>query len=104
MLKAVIFDLFKSPTSHDVARDDAPWTADVLGVPRRAWSHALTESSGPRLTGAIQDPVEIIRHLARAIDASVSDELLAAAAASHQQIFTRVLGAVPAAQLGRWAS
>jgi putative hydrolase of the HAD superfamily len=99
VLKAVIFDLFNTLTSHDVARDDVPWTADVLGVPRRTWSHALTESSGPRLTGAIQDPVEIIRHLAQTMDAAVSDELLAAAARSHQEIFNRVLGSVPDANI-----
>jgi putative hydrolase of the HAD superfamily len=99
MLKAVIFDLFNTLTSHDYARDDVPWTADVLGVPRGLWTSALTESSGPRLTGAIREPIEIMRQLARTIDVAVSDELLAAAALSHQQIFARVLGSIPLANV-----
>lgn len=99
MLKAVIFDLFNTLTSHEVRRDDVPWTADVLGVPRDVWTRALTESSGPRLTGAIQDPVEIMRDLVLTLDATVSDDLLAAAAKSHQQLFARVLSSVPDANV-----
>ena len=57
-------------TTHEVRRDDVPWTADVLGVPRALWSRALTEASGPRLTGELKDPIEIIRHLACSLDVS----------------------------------
>lgn len=99
MLKAVIFDLFNTLTCHDYARDDVPWTADILGVPRGLWTSALTESSGPRLTGAIREPIEIMRQLAQTIDEAVSDEVLAAAALSHQQIFARVLSSVPLANV-----
>lgn len=99
MLNAVIFDLFNTLTTHEVKRDDVPWTADVLGVPRALWSQALTEASGPRLTGALKDPIEIIRHLARTVDVSATHELLAAAARCHQELFTRVLRSVPAASV-----
>ena len=99
MLNAVIFDLFNTLTIHEVKRDDVPWTADVLGVPRAVWSRALTEASGPRLTGALKDPIEIMRHLARSVDVSVTEELLATAARCHRQLFNRVLRSVPAANV-----
>lgn len=86
MLDAVIFDLFNTLTAHDMKRDDVPWTADVLGVPRAVWTRALTEASGPRLTGALNDPIEIIRHLAHSVDASATDDLLATAARCHQEL------------------
>ena len=99
VLEAVIFDLFNTLTTHEVRRDDVPWTADVLGVPRALWSRALTEASGPRLTGALKDPIEIIRHLACSLDVSVTDDLLAIAASCHQQLFDRVLRSVPDANV-----
>jgi putative hydrolase of the HAD superfamily len=99
VLDAIIFDLFNTLTTHEVKRDDVPWTADVLGVPRTVWSRALTEASGPRLTGALNDPIEIIRHLAEFVGASAADDLLKAAAKSHQQLFSRVLRSVPAANV-----
>src|SRR5258706_2257754 len=99
VLDAVIFDLFNTLTTHDVRRDDVPWTADVLGVPRAIWTRALTEASGPRLTGALKDPVEIIRHLADSVDISAADDLLATAARCHQDLFDRVLRSVPAANV-----
>jgi putative hydrolase of the HAD superfamily len=99
VLGAVIFDLFNTLTTHEVKRDDVPWTADVLGMPRAVWSRALTEASGPRLTGALNDPIEIIRHLADSVGVSAADELLVAAARSHQQLFSRVLQSVPAANV-----
>jgi putative hydrolase of the HAD superfamily len=99
VIKAVIFDLFNTLTSHDVARDDIPWTADVLGVPRNAWARALTEASGPRLTGAIREPVEIIRHLAQTIGVVASEDKLQAAAKSHQLLFGRILASVPNANV-----
>jgi putative hydrolase of the HAD superfamily len=99
VLEAVIFDLFNTLTTHDVRRDDVPWTADVLGVPRALWNHALTEQSGPRLTGALTDPLEIIRHLARSLDVSVTDDRLVTAARCHQQLFDRVLRSVPDANV-----
>jgi putative hydrolase of the HAD superfamily len=95
VIKAVIFDLFNTLTSHDVRRDDIPWTADVLGVPRETWARALTEASGPRLTGDIREPVEIIRHLAKAVGVAASGEQLEAAASSHRRLFARVLEGVP---------
>jgi putative hydrolase of the HAD superfamily len=95
VLKAVIFDLFNTLTSHDVRRDDIPWAADILGIPRDVWSRALTEASGPRLTGAIREPVEIIRHLTRAVDVVASDEQIEAAARSHRRLFARILRSVP---------
>jgi putative hydrolase of the HAD superfamily len=99
MLDAVIFDLFNTLTTHEVKRDDVPWTADVLGVPRAVWTRALTEASGPRLTGTLKDPIEIIRHLADSVGASAADDLLAAAARCHQQLFSRVLHSVPTANV-----
>jgi putative hydrolase of the HAD superfamily len=99
VLDAVIFDLFNTLTTHEVKRDDVPWTADILGVPRAVWTRALTEASGPRLTGALNDPIEIIRHLADSVGASAADDLLKTAAKCHQQLFSRVLRSVPAANV-----
>jgi putative hydrolase of the HAD superfamily len=95
LIKAVIFDLFNTLTAHDVARADIPWTADILGVARDVWVRALTESSGPRLTGEIREPVEIIRHLAQAAGATASGHQIADAARSHRLLFARVLASVP---------
>lgn len=99
MINALIFDLFNTLTSHDVSRDDIPWTADVLGVPRDTWARALTEASGPRLTGAIREPLEIIRHVAESIGVCASDDQLEAAARSHELLFARVLASVPDANV-----
>jgi putative hydrolase of the HAD superfamily len=99
MIKAVIFDLFNTLTSHEVERTDIPWTADVLGVSRDTWARALTEASGPRLIGDIREPVEIVRHLAQAIGVVASPEQLEAAAQSHQRLFARVLASVPDANV-----
>jgi putative hydrolase of the HAD superfamily len=99
VLKALILDLFNTLTSHEMQREDIPWAADILGVPRDVWSRALTEASGPRLTGAIREPVEIMRYLTQAVDVVASDEQLEAAASSHRGLFTRVLLSVPDANV-----
>jgi len=75
--KAVIFDLFHTLTVLETTWGEGrPFTHEVLGVSREAWDEQLHSRSRERLTGQKQDAVAIVRDMARAIDPSISDEVI----------------------------
>jgi putative hydrolase of the HAD superfamily len=75
--KAVIFDLYTTLTSLRHLKD-APgrFSHEILGISRELWVDALFNDSRERLTGVLQDPVEIVRDIAWKIDPSVPEEAL----------------------------
>lgn len=78
--KAVIFDLFHTLTSRESTWGDGrPYTHQMLGVTKEAWNDQLVKFSRDRLTGAQTDSISIIRDMARAIDPSITDDVIAAA-------------------------
>ena len=94
--KAVIFDLFHTLTSVESSSSDRlPSTSQVLGVDRAAWNYQLLEHSRDRLVGLETDPFRIIAKLARAIDASVSDERIKVATENRMARFRAALLEVP---------
>jgi putative hydrolase of the HAD superfamily len=94
-VQAVIFDLFNTLTARSVLPHDKSHTAEILGVSRAAWSSALTQLSGPRLTGQLHEPIEIIRNLASTMNLELAEDVLEAAASSHQRLFSQILMSIP---------
>ena len=92
---AVIFDLFHTLTSVVSTMSGGQWTADVLGVSREAWSEQLLEKSRERLTGEETDPGRIIRKMAHAIDPTIREETIDAAARGRIDMFARALINIP---------
>lgn len=74
--KVILFDLFHTLTS--VASTHAPGrgTSEILGFSHKAWNDQLLLYSKDRLCGRIKDPLEIMGRMARAIDPSISDQVI----------------------------
>jgi len=98
--RAVLFDLFHTLTAVEaVPGNGGPGTSEILGVSREAWNAQLLGHSRDRLTGVVRDPVEIVRRMARAIDPSIPEEAIRAAAARRAERFARALLEPPAETL-----
>jgi putative hydrolase of the HAD superfamily len=94
--RAVLFDLFHTLTAIESSWGQGlPFTYQVLGVPREAWDQQLNQCSRARLTGELSDPIRIVSTMARAIDATISDEVIAAAVANRVKRFGAALIDVP---------
>ena len=74
--KALIFDLFHTLTSVESAHAPGKGTSAILGVPRKAWNDQLLKYSQDRLRGKIQDPYEIIKKMAHAINPNIPKEII----------------------------
>lgn len=94
--KAVLFDLFHTLTAIESSWGQGlPFTYQALGVPREAWDRQLNQCSRARLTGELSDPIRIVGNMARAIDPTISDAVIAAAVANRIQRFAAALIDVP---------
>ena len=85
--KAVLFDLFHTLTSVETACPDYPGTAKLLGLPPDLWSAQQLRNASDRLVGRVTDPVEIVRSMAHAIDPTVPEPTIRAAAAGRLEAF-----------------
>ena len=95
--KAVVFDLFHTLTSVESSwGDNLPSTSEFLGVDRKAWNEQLLARSRERLTGLKTDPAAIIGDMAHAIDPSVPDALIRAAAEARTARFAAAVTDIPA--------
>lgn len=74
--RAVFFDLFHTLLHVEEADSIHPRTNEVLGVSILSWREQAFTHSEDRLTGKLNDPVEIIGRMARAIDPDISDEII----------------------------
>ena len=94
--RAVVFDLFHTLTSLE-----STWgggrrmTCEMLGVTREAWDEQLQRKSRDRLVGSKKDAFEIVAEMARAIDPSISDELIEAATENRIARFAPALREIP---------
>jgi len=95
--KAVVFDLFHTLTAIESSWGQGlPFTFQMLGVPREAWHEKVTGSRHGRLIGKLNDPVAIVRTLAREIDPCIPDEVIEAAVANRIKRFGAALHDIPA--------
>jgi len=93
--EAVLFDLFHTLTALESTWSSGPTTSGLLGVSREAWNEQLLERSRERLTGEIQDPATIIRTMAHAINPSIPEDVIQAAARHRIARFAGALHNVP---------
>lgn len=98
--KAVIFDLFYTLTALDSASPARPKTPDILGVPSELWTQQLIATATDRFAGKFQDPLDITRRLAHAIDPGVPEAKIREATAYRLERFRRALVNIPEASLG----
>jgi putative hydrolase of the HAD superfamily len=94
-VNAIIFDLFNTLTCPLSDTAGVPYSADILGVSRSAWATALTQLSGPRLTGELKSGPDIVRHMATALKVAAREDTLLSAAAAHERLFAEILTSVP---------
>jgi putative hydrolase of the HAD superfamily len=92
-----VFDLFHTLTTvaGSWGRGERPLTSEMLGVDRAAWREQLLQHSRGRLVGEVSDPVEIIRQVARAIDPTIPDDVIAATAANRIKRFETTITQIP---------
>jgi putative hydrolase of the HAD superfamily len=94
--KAIIFDLFHTLTALEVTWGDGrPFTHEVLGVSREAWDEQLHKGSRERLTGQKTDAFAIVRDMARAVDPSISDDVIRTAVENRIARFAGALVGIP---------
>lgn len=67
----VIFDLFHTLSTIWHASVQGPDTSELLGVDRETYLRAVFDNSVRRLTGEIDDPVEVVRDIAEASGSTV---------------------------------
>jgi len=74
--RALCFDLFHTLTAIDETSPGSAGTWELLGFTREAWHEQVLDNSPWRQTGEVNDPVEIIGRMARAIDPAIPDDLV----------------------------
>src|SRR5262245_34290172 len=94
-IRGVIFDLFHTLTGFESEWSELPWTSDVLGIDRRAWDQLLTAGSRARLAGEQQDPYEIVRSLAHAVDPAIPESRIRGALRVRIERFRNSLVRIP---------
>lgn len=94
--KGIVFDLFHTLTARESEFSDVPFTYQALGVPREAWERQLFASSRFRLAGEERDHFTFISRMARSIDPSISDEVIAHAVSNRSNRFAETLHKIPA--------
>jgi putative hydrolase of the HAD superfamily len=98
-IRGVIFDLFHTLTARESEWSDEPATCDMLGVDRRVWDRALTESSRWRLAGEERDPHAILERLARQVNPAIADDVIRCALETRPRRFDDVFQRIPEANL-----
>lgn len=93
--RAVCFDLFHTLTAISDTSPESADTWDLLGVSRDDWHEQVLDNSPWRQTGRVNDPVEIIGRMARAIDPAIPDDLVRRVAEHRYQRFDRAILAPP---------
>lgn len=94
--KAVLFDLFHTLTALETTWGDGrPFTYQALGVSKQAWDEQLHKNSHDRLIGKQTDAVAIVAGMARAIDPTISEEVIRAATANRIARFSDALIHMP---------
>ena len=89
-LEAVVFDLFH--TLIDMSRTPpGTSTPELLGIDPDVWGHKVTEASPHHALGDDPDPVDSLRRIAHAIDPSIPEERIRAAAACRPARFRAAL-------------
>jgi len=96
---AVIFDLFFTLVTTDIADDELPPTHTALGVAKAAWREQIFSHYHERVTGAETDPYRILESLAHAIDPAIPEAVIRVAAEQRIVRFERILTNVPEATL-----
>jgi putative hydrolase of the HAD superfamily len=95
--RAVIFDLFHTLTSLEATWDGKrPMTHALLGVSKTAWDEQLHANSRDRLAGERTDAFAIVAAMARAIDSTISDDLIQRATENRIARFAGALTGMPA--------
>ncbi|MCZ6643317.1 MAG: HAD-IA family hydrolase [Gammaproteobacteria bacterium] len=74
--QAVIFDLFFTLLTADIADDEFPPTHETLGVAKQSWREQTFGTSHKRLTGVQTDPYRIVESMAHAIDPTIPDSVV----------------------------
>lgn len=92
---AVLFDLFHTLTDVGSRWIEGPTTAEILGVSPDAWTEQLLVHSPERVVGIERDPVRMITTMARALDASISDETIERAVTNRLARFETALMKIP---------
>ena len=99
--RAVVFDLFATLVSPDASGFPGAvrgsWEA--LGVAKADWRAQTFAEANRRLTGQVDDPFEIVRTMAHAIDPSISETRIRRASDERQARFRALLTHVPAESL-----
>lgn len=93
--EAILFDLFHTLTGLESTWYSGPKTADLLGITREAWSEQLMEKSRERLAGEQQDPLDILRTMAHAVDPTIPEETIKKAVANRIERFAAALLNIP---------
>ena len=93
--KGIVFDLFHTLTARESEWSEGLRTHQVLGLSREAWENQLFESSRFRLAGLERDHKAVISRMARAIDPSISDEVIDRAVSNRSNRFSRALTKIP---------
>jgi putative hydrolase of the HAD superfamily len=95
--RALIFDLFHTLTSLESTGTARPRTADILGVPWDRWYEQLADTANERFIGKLQDPFDITRKLAHAIDPGIPEQKIREATVYRLERFKGALIGVPEA-------
>ncbi|MGC4086163.1 MAG: HAD-IA family hydrolase [Vicinamibacterales bacterium] len=93
--QAVIFDFFHTLTGPEAEWSDLPWTSDVLGIERGIWNELLVGRLRWRLAGAETNLYTIVRTLAHAIDATLSEDRIRHATDVRIQRFKDAFTRIP---------
>jgi putative hydrolase of the HAD superfamily len=93
--RAIIFDLFHTLTSLESTNAPGKGTSQILKVSRQDWNEQLWRYSRDRLTGQLEDPYEIIRTMAHAIDPNIERSVIEQATATRIRRFEYSLVNIP---------
>ncbi|TDJ31501.1 MAG: HAD family hydrolase [Gammaproteobacteria bacterium] len=97
--KVIIFDLFFTLVTADIADDDFVPTYETLGVDKLAWRQQTFGTSHARLTGAETDPCRIVESMAHAIDPNIPISVIREATELRIARFEHTLMNVPESTL-----
>lgn len=85
--RGVVFDLFHTLTALEVTTPEGKNTSEMLGVDPQAWERQLMELTPERALKADLDPMETMKRMARAVQPSLSDEVIAKAFENRRSRF-----------------
>jgi putative hydrolase of the HAD superfamily len=85
-LEAVLFDLFHTLINLGLGAPGTS-TSEILGIAPERWAQQIFHHAPHHALGTVTDPVESIRLIAHAIDPTIPEERIRAAAASRPARF-----------------